>query len=111
MEGVSMVTRGEAARAASRVRTAGATGVLGTVPGTVGEAPPAWLGLAGGFGALGLTCVDCCCWAARRCLSASGAAKKYCQPSRTAIDSTMATMRFLLSSRMGLSATLAVGGR
>ena len=34
--------------------------MLGTVPGTVGEAPPAWLGLAGGFGALGLTCVDCC---------------------------------------------------
>src|SRR3954467_6314782 len=71
--GVSMVTRGERATAASRDSAMVAAGAaFGTDPGTVAAAPPAWLGVAGGLGAVGLTCVDCWAafWAARRCRSA-----------------------------------------
>ena len=93
---VAIDTRGEPANAAARVTGAAAAGAF-VWPGTCGVPFCAGAVLPGPVGGVGTVCF-CCCACSCSCRAFScGTAKKYCQPSSTSADSTMARMVFLLS--------------
>src|SRR6202521_5403556 len=93
--GVVTGVRGRCLSASSRLRPPGRPAGCGAAPGT-GTAAGGWPGCGvvepGCCGGTCCCCCCCCCFCASRCLSSCGMPTKYCQPTSTITDSTMARM-------------------